>query len=230
MYMKQNIVHHTIATSTALTSTNSREVDNEVREILRQNGYGSRECRCWKPQRSPGGTPLIIPFITDSFALDVNRIVKRSGLPISLIFRPPPSLRRLLTASRLYENQCERTDCLICEGEHKVCNISGVVYKVVCTSCEEFYIGETGRPLGKRMDEHLRALRSPQSYPDNPFSKHRTLKHARDPLPQLRVSILHRNLTDPVERKIKEALEIKHWEPPINRRDEMKNAMRLITL
>ncbi|VDP17795.1 unnamed protein product [Heligmosomoides polygyrus] len=119
---------------------------------------------------------------------------------------------------------------MICEGDNSVCEMKCVVYKVVCVSCEEFYIGETARPLWKRMDEHVRALRNPQSYPDNPFSKHHTLKHTREPPPQLRFSIFHKNLADPVERKIKEALEIKHWEPPINNREEMKYAMSLITL
>ncbi|VDP40567.1 unnamed protein product [Heligmosomoides polygyrus] len=141
-----------------------------------------------------------------------------------------PSLRRLLTASRPYENLCDRMNCIICEGENQICQMRGVVYKVVCLSCDEFYIGETAGPLRKRIEEHLRALRSPQSYPDNPFSKHRTFRHTQDPQPQLRVSILHKNVSDTVERKIKEALEIQRWRPPINKREEMKMAMSLITL
>ena len=118
---------------------------------------------------------------------------------------------------------------MIC-GEHKVCQEKCVVYKVVCLSCHEFYIGETSRPLHKRMEEHLRALRSPQSYPENPFSRHRTLRHAQERPPELRISILHRNVVDPVERKIKEALEIKQREQPINSKEEMKVAMSLITV
>lgn len=97
-------------------------------------------------------------------------------------------------------------------------------------TCKEFYIGEAARPLGKRMDENLSPLRNPQSYSDNPFSRHHTLRHVRDPLPQLRVSILHKNLTDTVERKIKEAQEIKYWQPPINMKKEMNYAMSLVSL
>ncbi|VDO24645.1 unnamed protein product [Heligmosomoides polygyrus] len=48
---------------------------------------------------TPGGSPPIVPFITGSFALNINRVVKRPGLTIGLVFRPPPSLRRLHTAS-----------------------------------------------------------------------------------------------------------------------------------
>ena len=105
-----------------------------------------------------------------------------------------------------------------------------VVYKVECLGCGEWYIGETGRPLYKRMDEHIRALRSPHSYPESPFSKHRTLRHAQEMPPELRVVILYRNLVDPVERKIREALEIKQCVPPINNKEEMRMAMRLVEI
>ncbi|XGW28958.1 hypothetical protein V3C99_008620 [Haemonchus contortus] len=229
VHMKTNVVHHMISTSRELTSVNSQEIEAEVDEVLRQNGYRRGAFRSWRPHRTPCGTPLVLPFITDSFARDVNRVVKRSRLPISLIFRPPPNLRQLLTSSRLYESRCERTNCNIC-GEHEVCQEKCVVYKVVCLACKEFYIGETSRPLHKRMDEHLRALRSPQHYTENPFSRHRTLRHPQERPPKLYVSILHKNVEDPVERKIKEALEIKKLNPPINSKEEMKMAMRFISI
>ncbi|EYC28709.1 hypothetical protein Y032_0007g3375 [Ancylostoma ceylanicum] len=48
---------------------------------------------------------------------------------------------------------------------------------VTCHGCGQKYIGETGRPLHKRLDEHLRALWSPSSCPNNSFSHHGTLHH-----------------------------------------------------
>ena len=229
LHMKVNVIRNMLSTSRELTSTNHEEMEIEVDNILRRNGYRKQQLRCWRPCRSPCGTPLVLPFINDSFAIDVNHVVKRSGLPISLIFRPPLTLRRILTSSRPYESRCERANCQIC-GEHKVCQEKYVVYKVVCLSCHEFYIGETSRPLHKRMEEHLRSLRSPQNYADNPFSRHRTLRHAQESPPQLRVSILHRNVVDPVERRIREALEIKQHNPPINIKEEMRRAMSLISV
>ena len=182
--------------------------DRSERNIAAEWIYAATRS-CWRPWRSPCGSPLVLPFITDPFAFDVNRVVKRSGLPINLVFRPPPTLRRILTSSRPYENQCGRSNCTICTTDHEVCQLKCVVYKVECLSCHDFYIGETGRPLYKRMEEHIRALRSPQSYPENPLSKHSTLKHAQEVSPQLQVTIVQRNLIDPVERKIREAMEIK---------------------
>ncbi|KAK6009798.1 hypothetical protein OSTOST_25244, partial [Ostertagia ostertagi] len=48
------------------------EVMTEVDEILRQNGYKRGQHRTWKPCRSPSGTPLLLPFITDEFAMDIG--------------------------------------------------------------------------------------------------------------------------------------------------------------
>ncbi|RCN24452.1 hypothetical protein ANCCAN_29851 [Ancylostoma caninum] len=46
--------------------------------------------------RFHGRIPLILPFISDAFAIDVNRVVKRSQPPTCLVFQAPPSLRRAL--------------------------------------------------------------------------------------------------------------------------------------
>lgn len=48
VYMKRNIVHCTITASTALTTENSQKVEDQVKEILWQNGYGTKQSRCWK--------------------------------------------------------------------------------------------------------------------------------------------------------------------------------------
>lgn len=112
------------------------------------------------------------------------------GLSIGRVFRPPPPFRRLLTTSHPYENRCERSSCLICEENNQICQVSCVVYKVDYMRYGECQTGEL-TSFGKRMDEHLGALRNPQSYSDNPFTSHRTLRNSQDPQLQLQVSILH---------------------------------------
>ena len=78
------------------------------------------------------------------------------------------------------------------------------------------------------MNEHKRALRTPQSYPDSAFSKHRTSRHATEAPPELHVEILHKNISNTIERKIREALEIRKQKPPINGKEEMKETLKLL--
>ena len=48
--------------------------------------------------------------------------------------------------------------------------MKGVVYKIPCSNCKMFYIGETGRTLAKRITEHKYAIRSMNL--DNAIAKH----------------------------------------------------------
>lgn len=59
------------------------------------------------------GSSLIMLLITKSF-FGYQASAKTIGLPISLVFRQTPSLRRLLTESRPYEDRFESTDYLTC--------------------------------------------------------------------------------------------------------------------
>lgn len=104
-------------------------------------------------------------------------------------------LHHYVDYSDLHDNQ-NIMNCIICEGEQQM---RAVMYEVVCLSYDEFYIGQKSRPLRKRTGEDLKALHSPQSYPDNPFSQPLTIRHTRDIQPQLRISILHKSLSDTVE-------------------------------
>ena len=171
---------------------------------------------------------MVLPYVNEQSARDVNRVIKSSGLPIKLIFRPPPNLKNLLTASRMYEDKCGRKKCTYCTGK-KICQLRGTVYLVTCEGCGQKYVGETSRPLYKRLDEHLRALRNPSSYPKSGFSRHRTLHHTYEDPPAIKATVIHRSLEAPLERKLLEALAIKRLSPEINNKDELMEALRLIT-
>ncbi|EYC25440.1 hypothetical protein Y032_0012g1893 [Ancylostoma ceylanicum] len=228
IYMKVNMVRNIIVTKERTCSEESEEVEDSVKQSLRENGYTTLEARSWRPYSVAGGIPLVLPFVNEQCARDVNRIVRSSGLPIKLIFRPPPNLKSLLASSRIYEEKCGRNSCTYCT-ERKICQQQGTVYMVTCEGCGEKYVGETARPLHKRIDEHLRALRNHASYPNSSFSHHRTLRHTREDPPGVRVTVLHRSLRSPLERKLLEALEIKRITPEINNRDELWDTLRLIT-
>ncbi|EYC40069.1 hypothetical protein Y032_0631g870 [Ancylostoma ceylanicum] len=137
-------------------------------------------------------------------------------------------MKDLLTSTRVYESKCLETDGRYCIGE-KICDLRGTVYMIKCDGCGETYIGETMKPLRKRLDEHRRALANPASYPKESFPRHRTLKHTNEPPPTFTVRVLHRHLTRTLERKIMEAREIRRNGPEINTKEELKDVLGLIS-
>ncbi|EYC10257.1 hypothetical protein Y032_0056g2642 [Ancylostoma ceylanicum] len=225
-FMKVNVVRNLIKTSGRITASNS-DVDETIQSILFDNGYNSGEITTWRPHSAPDGIALVLPYLNEHLAKRVNTIVKRSRLPVRLIFKPPPTLKEILTSSRLYENGCDEEGCRYCTDQ-KICHLRGTVYMIKCKGCGQRYIGESGRPLRKRLDEHRRALIRPQAYPNNSFSRHRTNVHTRDSTPDFDVMVLHRHLENTLHRKILEAREIKRYQPEINNKEELVEALKLI--
>ncbi|EYC09420.1 hypothetical protein Y032_0060g3105 [Ancylostoma ceylanicum] len=225
-YMKANVVRNLVGTSERIAARNSETVDT-IERILFENGYISGNMATWRPYSAPDGIALVLPYLNERLAQQVNTIVKRSQLPVRLIFKPPPTLKELLTSSRVYENRCDEEECRYCTDQ-KICKLRGTVYLIKCNGCGQRYVGESGRPLRKRLDEHRRAFNRPQAYPKNSFSRHRTTVHTRDAPPEFEVTVLHRNLDNPVDRKIMEAREIKRYQPEINSREELVEALKLI--
>ncbi|EYB91537.1 hypothetical protein Y032_0204g1861 [Ancylostoma ceylanicum] len=101
----------------------------------------------------------------------------------------PPDLKDLLTSSRQFEEKFETPHCRYCVDE-KICELRGTVYLITFRGCGQKYVGETSRPLHKRLDEHRRALQNPSSYLSSNFSRHRTLIHTQAPAPEFDVAII----------------------------------------
>lgn len=49
---------------------------------------------------------------------------------------------------------------------------SNVVYKINCSNCSQVYIGQTGRYLKSRIQEHIRSVRLPISNPKTALAEH----------------------------------------------------------
>jgi hypothetical protein len=86
-------------------------------------------------------------------------------------------------------------------------NKTGAIYKISCVTCNNVYIGETARTLGKRVDEHKKmsssAVNEHQCNTGHQIDWHN-------------VSILDRE-ADMGRRKIKEAINIRKLKPALNR-------------
>ena len=84
---------------------------------------------------------------------------------------------------------------------------TGTIYHITCQDCEAVYIGETGRALETRVQEH-------QKITSSAVHEHCTDKqHSMD---WNNIKILDRE-QHPIRRKIKEAIHIHRATPSINR-------------
>ena len=84
----------------------------------------------------------------------------------------------------------------------------GAIYQITCEVCNKVYIGETGRPLKKRISEHRRTTGSITTVGE----------HIRDTGHNMRwndIKILGSETTW-FSRRIKESIEIKTRNPEIN--------------
>ncbi|EYC39096.1 hypothetical protein Y032_0676g1431 [Ancylostoma ceylanicum] len=227
-FIKANVVRNLMKTKNKLCMGTDQNVERTIARILDENGYNTGPTTTWFPYSTSDGIPMILPYVGERPARAVNQVVKRSGLPIRLVFRPPPTLKKILTSTRIYESKCPQPDCQYCT-EEQICQLRGTVYLITCEGCGEKYVGETMRPLRRRLDEHRRALTNPSSYASESFSKHRTLKHTYERAPMLKVTVLHRHLVNTLERKIMEAVEIRRHSPEINNKEELREVLRLVT-
>ena len=79
---------------------------------------------------------VVIPYV-EKVSETVARIVKKYNVPCAM--KPWVTLKNVLVHPKDREDKEQTTEC---------------VYKVPCASCEKTYIGETGRKLGVRLQEH----------------------------------------------------------------------------
>ena len=81
------------------------------------------------------------------------------------------------------------------------CTSYNVVYLIKCHTCNNVYIGETGRRLGDRFREHLRSTR--QTNNDLPLGRHfASPGHAST---DMLVSVIHSGFRDTPNRHLFEA-------------------------
>ena len=169
--------------------------------------------------------------VTDTsrmMSTDIRRAIQSSNLNVRIVERPQSSLKQLLVESRPYDKVCTDTSkCPICSNSNAPvrCTQKDVVYQINCDLCGATYVGETGRPLVVRYQEHFRSAANPnaKSYKNMAFSKHYLDQHYGQK-PKLSVKILKRTKGS-VERKITEALFIQKLNPDLNGKYEQLNVL-----
>ena len=126
----------------------SQEVDHVV-TALQANGYPKAmvhhySTRSSSETRRPSPrwrSTTVLPYV-QGLSESLRRIL--SPLEIRVCFRPHRTIRQLLSRPKDLVPDLQR---------------SGVVYSIPCASCPAKYIGQTGRRLCQRLDEHKRAVK-----------------------------------------------------------------------
>ena len=69
-------------------------------------------------------------------------------------------------------NHTQKWKCQIPPKSRITCKLSNVVYAITCLKCKKEYVGETLRPVQRRMYEHILSVEKPAPYRDTPVSRH----------------------------------------------------------
>uniref|UniRef100_A0A0N4W7N2 Doublecortin domain-containing protein n=1 Tax=Haemonchus placei TaxID=6290 RepID=A0A0N4W7N2_HAEPC len=205
LYIKANKPYHNEDKDTR----ESGEMDRKIARILEENGYTTDQPRTWRPFFAARGTPLVLPYVNERVAKKVNDVVKSSGLPVRLIFRPPANLKSLLTSSRIYEEKCG----------------GGTVRTV---SIKKF-VSYAGQYIWSHAKDAVRSTSESIILPRKCVLASSCAVPPSRSTPFLKVAILHRTKDAPLERKLLEALAIKSLSPEMNNRDELMEALKLIS-
>jgi hypothetical protein len=225
---KRNVVENMYHRANAASSTQFQKAAKEqATRIAKLNGYG---------ESVPTGDAfyfhkdypvLKIPFISDTLTKEIVDAMRDCEIPAQVLAMPPPTLRKQLTKSRLFDKGCRCRNCRICENVNDgTCQKKGAVYLITCLRCSQEYVGETSRPLCIRNNEHhgdmTHLLR------DKPWSRHIDECYrwsGEQPNVKTEVLALETNL---LRRKVLEAMFIKQRKPTINVKKEMAEALQFI--
>ncbi|EYC04086.1 hypothetical protein Y032_0090g2409 [Ancylostoma ceylanicum] len=207
--------------------------------ILRSNGYQAKAKRARTPRvisstvSRTNKIPLCLPFISDRISTAIRRCLVRAQLDddVILVNIPNENIKRQLVRNRLYDRTCISENCVVCPyGKVGDCAKTGVIYEIECLACHAQYIGETGRPLSVRVNEHIASKKRESLI--TPLGKHRKEDHGGFDF-KVKCTILAYE-TQTSARKALEAFWISKRNPRMNGRNEhlaiTSDLMRFLSL
>ena len=162
------------------------EVPNQSDKSLRATNKEASQPANENQERTP---QIGLPYI-QGLSEELQRIFKSHG--VHTYHKPFNTIRSLLV------NPKDKTD------KKDKC---GTIYNIPCSSCDDFYIGETKRKLGVRYNEHSKS--------DKESAVLEHIKKTGHSISMEDVTILASEPRDRA-RKIKEALEIYKRQPSLN--------------
>jgi len=175
-----------------------------------------------------------LPYKSDKVHHKVKNIIRKYNIPTRIVYEHTGSLTNILCRSALSRQPCKSTPipagvrgrgrprgpCIACmsgAGEG-ICVQKNAVYKLRCRICGQYYVGETGCHLEKRLREHRDDAKNRAA--NTPWGIHFIRHHQDTQLgtnesPFSDVRVLARE-ADRAKRRLREAVEIQHHKPQIN--------------
>ena len=163
-------------------------------------------------------TRMILPFIDDKLTTTVEAVIRGSDLPeLGVTWTNGCTIKSQLVRSALKPPACPGgARCHACiAGLSGRCHTFGVVNQLTCTLCNKIYIGESGRMVRFRYNEHLRDAKNNRR--DSPWGDHFALVHQnRQPDPSTITAKILQVCRSERDRKIAESLHIRKLYPALN--------------
>ena len=244
--VKEHTVQNMYRTADEVSSSpENREHSNKlIDELLLNNGYSSQTLESMKKKKKKKYkkkktkkkdgfcATLKMPYLSEKCTAAVKRAAEKCFLNVRVITTPGKKLGDILTSSKPLDKQkCPNLNCRCCDAlTAGNCTTPNVVYRLTCDiqGCSNTYIGETGRPLYERYNEHWRAANNPtcKSYENLSIAKHYTEQH-QNISPNFRIDIIEK-ASSTKNRKIKEARHILTNKPEINDKNEHQQLRQIL--
>ncbi|EYC20993.1 hypothetical protein Y032_0020g172 [Ancylostoma ceylanicum] len=225
--VKRAVIRNMLKTATDVCSgeIERQESLEQAFNILHNNGYQTKPRKTRKlrnasfTEERSNKLLLCLPFVSDRISAAIRKCLIRAQLhdDVVLVNIPNDNIKRQLVRNRLYDRSCVVESCTICPyGKIGDCVRTGVIYEIERSVCHARYIGETGRPLFVRVNEHL-ASKKRESL-TTPLGKHRREAHGRNDF-DVKCKILAYEAKTSA-RKALEAFYISARNPDMNGRNE----------
>ena len=198
-----------------------------IQNLFTTNGYSKKTInktvhrvlnRAPRPGRkSTSSARIVLPFIDDKLTSTIQGIVRNTWPDLGIAWSNTNTIRRNLVRSALTPPPCPGGKrCHACAaGIGGKCPTKSVIYELRCTLCQKTYIGETGRRIRLRYNEHLNDAKNQRQ--DTPWGEHFRQEHSNitPDSKTIAVKILQR-ANDQRDRKIAESLHIRRLRPDLN--------------
>ncbi len=181
-----------------------------------KNNYRGGQKEVYKKSNNDDHAFLTLPFISEQMSKKLKSPIASTNLNIRLIQKPDKILKEWFPTTNT--SHCKRKNCITATQLNNIsCVKQGVIYELKCTNCDSKYIGETGRPLHIRMDEHDRHIRLHHEDLSAMAAHwlHHHLTQIGEPGSHFTIRILDSEKSTS-KRKIKETIYIEQMKPKIN--------------